>query len=48
MDWSGGLGLTTRDDELVEDSTLVRPPETGWLAPNQLAIQVAIAEDYLP
>ena len=48
VDWNCGLGLTTRDDELVENSMLVRPPETGWLAPNQLAIQVAIAEGYLP
>lgn len=48
IDWSYGLGLTMRHGELIADEELARPSETGWLAPNQLAIQVAIAEGYLP
>lgn len=47
IDWEFGLGLTMRENELAEERELVKPPETGWLSPNQLAIQVAIAERYL-
>ena len=48
IDWEFGLGLTMRDHELVEEENLAKPPQTGWLPPNQLAIQIAIAEGYLP
>ena len=36
-----------RDNQLVNSDALTRPAQTGWLAPNQLAIQVAIAEGYV-
>ena len=48
IDWEFGLGLTLRDHELVEEENLAKPPLTGWLPPNQLAIQIAVAEGYLP
>lgn len=48
VDWSYGLGLTMRHGELNADEELARPSESEWLAPNQLAIQVAISKGYLP
>ena len=47
VDWQHGLGKTMHDNALIVSEALAGPPEGGWLAPNQLAIQVAIAEGYV-
>ena len=47
VDWQHGLGKTMRDNALIVSEALAGPPEGGWLAPNHLAIQVAIAEGYV-
>lgn len=47
VDWQYGLGKTMRDNQLISSDALITPAQTGWLAPNQLAMQVAIAEEYV-
>ena len=47
VDWQYGLGKTMRDNALSASEALATPLQGGWLAPNQLAIQVAIAEGYV-
>ncbi len=46
VSWEYGLGLTLRDGKLTREFEPEYPPTTGWLSPNQLAVQVAIAAGY--
>ena len=47
VDWEHGLGLTVRDGKLSIDDELVDPPHLNWLAPRQIAMQVAIAAGFV-
>jgi hypothetical protein len=42
--WEHGLGMIEQDGKRVRDPAY--PPITSWLSPNQLAMQVAIAEGF--
>jgi hypothetical protein len=45
--WPHGLGMRKRGDQILDCSHELYPlPEAGWLAPNQIAMLVAIAAGY--